>query len=210
VKIRFRCQNCHRVLLADDQYAGARFHCPGCRQPVVVPRAEDLAVAGARPARAEDEGIPAVKFQRKRTTDDEIDMTPMIDCVFLLLIFFLVTATFALQKSHEVPPPERRDAAAKQARTVEQLEADDDFVIVKIEKDNTVFVNGSEAPSRQELLVKLREARNHAGSSGRKPSSLLVLADGEARHETVITAIDAGNGVGMESVRLATVSEEDF
>ena len=135
MKIRFRCQNCHRVLAADDQYAGARFHCPGCRQVVVVPRADALATAGARPAKPEEEGIPAVKFQRKSTTDDEIDMTPMIDCVFLLLIFFLVTATFALQKSHEVPPPERQDTATKQARTVEQLEADEDFVIVKIEKD---------------------------------------------------------------------------
>jgi biopolymer transport protein ExbD len=208
VKIRFRCQNCQRVLVADDQYAGAAFHCPGCRQPVVVPRAEEL--ARARPAKAEEGEVAAVKFQAKGGTDDEIDMTPMIDCVFLLLIFFLVTATFALQKSHAVPPPEQHEAASKKTKTIEQLEADDDYVIVKIEKDNTVFVNGVEAPSKQELLVKLRDARNRPGSSGRKPSSLLVLADGEARHETVIMAIDAGNGAGMENVRLATVSDEDF
>ncbi len=40
--------------------------------------------------------------------------------------------------------------------------------------------------------------------------AVLVLADGESTHETVVMALDAGNGVGMESVRLATVSDEDF
>jgi len=222
VKIRFRCTACHRVLVADDQYTGARFRCPGCRQPVTVPRAEDLLASGAAGARAvtsaaaEEEGIPPVSFEAKHGTDDEIDMTPMIDCVFLLLIFFLVSATFALQKSLEVPAPERQDNAPKKARSIEELEADEDCIVVKIdaaksgEKRDTIFVNGNEAPSEQDLLVKLREARNRPGAGGRKPSSLLVLADGEARHGTVVMAIDAGNGVGMENVRLATVSDEDF
>jgi len=215
VRLRFRCPSCHRVLAADDRYAGARFRCPGCRNPVTAPRAEDVlprqpaAAQAAAPAQAREEETPAVTFGPKGGSDGEIDMTPMIDCVFLLLIFFIVTATFALQKSLEIPPPEQTDKPQK-ARTIEEIEKDESCVVVKIEKDNTIFVEGNEAPSKQELLNKLREARDQPGPDGEKPSSMIVLADGEAMHETVVMAIDAGNGVGMESVRLATVSDEDF
>jgi biopolymer transport protein ExbD len=134
----------------------------------------------------------------------------MIDCVFLLLIFFLVTASFALQKSKEMPNPDKQEES-KQARTYEEIEQDDDYVIVRIDRDSTVWVNDSEAPSEQDLLVKLREARQGPpGSTSKGPSKLLVLADGDARHETVVMVLDAGNAVGMESVRLADVDEEDL
>lgn len=153
---------------------------------------------------------PAVCFRRERASENEVDMTPMIDCVFLLLIFFLVTAAFSLQKSLEMPTPEKQDKSAR-AKTLEELMADDDLVIVRIDRDNTVWVNDAEAPSEQDLWVKLRQAREEKpGSSLPGPSSLLVLADGEARHETVVMALDAGSAVGMENVRLATVDEEDY
>jgi len=130
--------------------------------------------------------------------------------VFLLLIFFMVTAAFSLQKSIAMPPPDEEESS-KQARTYEEIEQDDDFVIVRIDRDSTIWVNESEAPSEQDLLIKLREAREGVpGSTSPGPSSLLVLADGDARHETVVMALDAGNAVGMESVRLATVDEEDL
>ncbi len=132
-------------------------------------------------------------------------MTPMVDVTFLLLIFFMVTASLAPQKSLEVPTPDQPEHAA-QARTIEELEEDDDYVIISIEGDNSVWVDDIEAPSEQELLVRLREARQGvAGARG--PSNLLVLADGDARHETVVMALDAGNAVGMESVRLATADD---
>lgn len=148
-----------------------------------------------------------IRFEHERETEDEVDMTPMIDCVFLLLIFFLITASFALQKALEVPPPEQQEKDAA-LRSIEEIESDDDYVIVRIDQDDTIWVNDSEAPSEQDLLVKLREARQPLpGSDGKGPSNLLVLADNDARHETVIRALDAGNAVGMEHVRLATAND---
>ncbi|HYW78090.1 MAG TPA: biopolymer transporter ExbD [Thermoguttaceae bacterium] len=145
-----------------------------------------------------------------RTDEDELDMTPMVDVTFLLLIFFMVTAAFSLQKSIEVPPPDQKESA-QQARTIEELEEDDDFVIVTIDRDDTIWVNGSVAPSEQDLLVKLRDASEGLeGSDSLGPSSLLVLANGDCRHETVVMALDAGNAVGMENVRLATSDEMDY
>jgi biopolymer transport protein ExbD len=120
----------------------------------------------------------------------------------------MVTAAFSLQKSLEVPPPDREESAA-QTRTLDELEEDDDYVIVEIDADNTVWVNDSEAPSEIELLEKLREAKQGvSGSDSLGPSSLLVLAHGDCLHETVVMALDAGSAVGMEHVRLASKSDD--
>ncbi len=153
---------------------------------------------------------PPVRFHNGAGREaDELDMTPMVDVTFLLLIFFMVTAAFSLQKSIEVPTPDPEQA--EQARTIQQIEDDADYVVVQIDKDNTVWVGESEAPSEQDLLVRLRAARSAgAGSRHAGPSRLLVLADTGCRHETVVRVLDAGNAVGFESLRLATVDEDDF
>ncbi len=156
-----------------------------------------------------DEDQAVVGFEHKDESDKEIDMTPMIDCVFLLLIFFLVTASFQLQKALEVPPPEQKnpDAATK---TIDEFESDADTIIVRIDPDNTIWVNDSEAPSEQDLLLKLRDARENAQTpDGRPASTLLVLADGEARHDVVVMVLDAGNAVEMEHVRLASAEDAE-
>ena len=59
-----------------------------------------------QPHAAEEQAV--LSFEHKDDSDNEVDMTPMIDCVFLLLIFFLVTASFQLQKALEIPPPEQK------------------------------------------------------------------------------------------------------
>ena len=154
------------------------------------------------------QGIAPVTFRSDGVSGrDDLDMTPMVDITFLLLIFFMVTAAFSLQKSLEVPAPDQKEESAK-VQTLEELEEDDDYVIVRIESDNTIWVNDSEAPSEQELLIKLREAREPLpGTDSVGASSLLVLADGDCRHERVVMVLDAGNAVGMENVRLATADD---
>ena len=224
--IRFRCSHCSLTLTADDERAGATFRCPRCgREGVIAPAsperpgAEGAGPGGRAAARGADrppapapaqEEVEPVRFGGKRTDDEGIDMTPMVDVTFLLLIFFMVTAAYSLQKSIEVPAPDQEESST-QARTVEEIEEDDDYVIIRIARDNTVWVNEQEAPSEQEVLVKLREAREgQPGTTGGGPTSLLVLADEEARHETVVMCLDAGNTVGMENVRVSCVDEEEL
>lgn len=194
----FFCPQCRKTLAADEQHVGATIKCTHCGQMIEIPRPFT--------AEAEDE---AVKVGVGRGEGEEVDMTPMIDCVFLLLIFFLVTASFTLQKSKEVPPPEEKEST--QARTIEEIEADDDYIIVRIDRDNTIWVNESEAPSEQDLYIKLREARDQPrGRGGIVPTTLLVLANEEATYEVVVMVLDAGTAVGMEHVRLASEEEEAF
>jgi biopolymer transport protein ExbD len=211
VTVRFKCDKCGRKLKADKQYSGSKIPCPRCGTTVVVPH-EDTRPPSAKarrqlpPEPSEEE----VRFGTERAKDEGLDMTPMVDVTFLLLIFFMVTAAYSLQKSIEVPPPDQEESST-QARTREEIEQDDDYIIVHVARDNTIWVNDVEAPSEQELLAKLREFRDAPmEGSARGPSSLMVMADGEAMHEKVILALDAGNAVGMENVRLATVDDDDF
>jgi biopolymer transport protein ExbD len=148
---------------------------------------------------------------RSRWQDDDMDMTPMVDVTFLLLIFFMITSAFQMQKSFQVPTP-RSDQASTNAKTLEDYEEDPDFVTVRIDEYNNFFVAAAswdeekEAPSVQDLLIRLRLAQN---ADGPRASRLLILANGEADHERVVQAIDAGNEVGLEDVKLVTV-EGDY
>jgi len=143
--------------------------------------------------------------------DSEMDMTPMVDVTFLLLIFFMVTAAFSLQRSIEVPAPEETEAST-QTKSLDELEDDPNYVIVRVDSYNTYQVVTAdweeEAPSKQDLLIKLRRARG-GDSAGNVPTSLLVVANGEALHGKVVDAIDAGAAVGMVKVQLVTVEEDD-
>ena len=152
-------------------------------------------------------------FQRWRSGDQEtraeMDMTPMVDVTFLLLIFFMVTAAFSLQKSLEIPKPEQGHREKEQEHDPED---DASYVTVYVDENNTyrvvTHVWAEEAPSEQELLRKLREARNDS-SSGEVPTKLLVKAHGDSVIEKVVCALDAGTEVGMEQVQLVKVEGID-
>lgn len=140
-------------------------------------------------------------------------MTPMVDVTFLLLIFFMITAAFALQKAMEVPPVDDDEAAASQV--VEEPEKD--IVVVRLDQDNIfwiaapVFPEEQKAVSRQDMREAVRTARE--GEGGRKgggPTKLLVQANGDATHEYMVAALDAGAAVGMEEISLMIYEEGDL
>ncbi|MFN0020946.1 MAG: ExbD/TolR family protein [Pirellulaceae bacterium] len=141
--------------------------------------------------------------------ESEMDMTPMVDCVFQLLIFFMLTASFAVQKSLLIPKPTVDEGTSTQDPKDENLEA----LTVRVDPQGHFFISGgsledeSEASARVELIMKLKQAR--AVASGPVPNKLMVLAHGDALHERVVEAIDAANDVGLEEVGLKTVEDED-
>ena len=194
--------------------AGAEVRCAQCATMLEVPAplgAEDKAAGRKEPVAVE---APVEFGSASRSTDDEMDMTPMVDVTFLLLIFFMVTASFALQRSFEIPAPEEEVKPSTQVRTQQDFEDDPEYVIVRVDSYGTYHVvtadwdEEREAPSEQELLVQLREARS-GNAAGVVPTRMLVVANGEALHEAVVVALDAGTAVRMEEVKLVTVEEED-
>jgi biopolymer transport protein ExbD len=139
----------------------------------------------------------------KLAVDDLVDMTAMVDIVFFVLIFFMVTSMDGSFCSIKMPAPDPQKAAATGRKSVSDLESDKELVIVRIDRDNTVWLNESEISSNQELLVRLRELRRGASSLNR----MLVLGNSEATHGKVVEVLDAGSDVGMEEVQLAIDDE---
>lgn len=212
--IQFPCSGCGRTIQVADQHAGAKVRCPRCTMITTAPAASSRApapvAAALRPAvapAAADEEIEPVDFRHRKREESELDMTPMVDVTFLLLIFFMITAAFSLQKSLQIPPSSK-DETVSQDRIIDPEEGN---VVVRIDRDSTIWIDEVEASSKQDLRIKIREARQGAPGSNSPPiNSLLVMADGEARHEAVVMALDAGNAEGMEQVKLAIVDEDDF
>lgn len=228
---RIRCPSCEKLIEAQPFQPPER---KARRQPAAPASAEELAelepveadappVVAPTSAAGESAAVglvavpnarkPIIFREERKGQEAEMDMTPMVDVVFQLLIFFMLTASFTMQKSQQHPKPESNEPSS-QAKSVEDFQQDPDFVVVRVDSQNTFHVSSAlwedeiEAPSRQELLVKLREARQ-GDSQGNVPSKMIVLANGEALHEFVVTAIDAGNDVGMDEVQLVSVEDDE-
>ncbi|GIX02503.1 MAG: biopolymer transporter ExbD [Thermogutta sp.] len=203
--LRVKCPQCGTVVTVADNLRGTSGPCPACGHVIPFDGPSKPSVEAVEEAQS----VP-IRFTRPEMPEEVMDMTPMVDVVFQLLIFFMMTAAFSLQKALEMPPSDKQEKTA-QAQTLEELENESDFVIVRIDRDNNITVDGEDAPSDQELLNKLREAKlGELGKGAPGRTGLLVLADPQCRHETVVKALDAGNAVGMERIRLATVEDTAF
>lgn len=207
--MQFACPECGNKLKAPADQAGRTARCTRCGTQLIIPAAPPESKPTRSPAIApqpshDNSAVPddlPIRFPRPREESNaDVDLTPMIDVVFQLLIFFMVTAAFGLQKSLDLPPSHASEES-QAARTIEEVEQDEDYVIVRIEKDNTIWVNDSEATSEPDLFAKLRAAKQPGANR------LLVVAHGGARHERIVMTLDAGSTVGMESVKLATVDD---
>jgi biopolymer transport protein ExbD len=222
VALVFECPSCRAKYSVPEELVGRKVRCRKCggvasvqaprgKTPAEKRRTADKPPGPATKATAEAVSDEPIELDLQREAiDSEMDMTPMVDVTFLLLIFFMVTAAFSLQKSIEIPKP-KQDEASTQAQQ-QDPEEDPEYVTVFVDEFNTYHVItidwDVEAPSQQELLRKLKEARD-GNSAGRIPTKLLVKAHGEALHEKVVAALDAGTEVGMEQVQLVTVEESE-
>jgi biopolymer transport protein ExbD len=156
----------------------------------------------------EDEEVEEISFPKKELPKDDMDMTPMVDVTFLLLIFFMITASFSSEKVFEEPPP-LSDASSIQKQEPINL----DNVRVQIDEYNayTVILPGGderEASSKQDLLIALSEARAEVATSANDDQlKLIVEAHVECIHAAVISALDAGRDRGFTSFQVQVVEE---
>jgi biopolymer transport protein ExbD len=151
--------------------------------------------AGARGSAGKGGGLG---LRPVRHPEDLIDMTAMVDIVFFLLIFFLVTSLQALEAVMDMPTPQAAGGGAAKARTVTELENDPSNIIVRIEDDDSIWVEDTQVFNDQDLLVRLRAARQE----GDQPRSLLVMGNADASHGAAVRVFDAGAGAGIDNISL--------
>ena len=175
------------------------FVAPGrVEQQVAAHAAEEPVPAGhsaSHPAEADEAG-PPFKLRRRPPDTEEMDLTPMVDMTFLLLIFFMITASLQLQKALEMPAPNPDQSGAQQSLfTPEQLEQT--CIRVSIDDNNHVLIEDEPAQTPEQILERLKLQMRTT-----QRYELVVAASPSAFHETVVTVIDAAQAAGMEKIRM--------
>ncbi|MES3008066.1 MAG: biopolymer transporter ExbD [Pseudomonadota bacterium] len=138
-----------------------------------------------------------MKFQRRITQDLEINLTPLIDVVFLLLIFFMVSTTFTRESRLAVNLPEADGNAVQQtARTIE----------ISVSQGGAYAIDGR--PLVNSELSTLMQGLEEV-ALGDRDVALILIADAEASHQSVVTAMDAIGKSGFSKLSIATRQPDD-
>jgi biopolymer transport protein ExbD len=139
-----------------------------------------------------------MKFRRRPRTEVSIELTPLIDVVFLLLIFFMVSTTFIRETQLDLNLPEATG-------DLQQLE--DQNIVVTIAEDGTYAVN-DQALVNNQLATLMRALQRQMGESD-APKQLIITADANATHQAVVRAMDAAGQVGLTSLSITTQAPEE-
>jgi len=129
-----------------------------------------------------------MQFRRPRTFSTRLDVAPMADVVFLLLIFFMLSTSFVVQPGIQVRLP-------KAVTSEIQLKKD---LILTITTENVLFLN-EEIVTLDELGEALQ-----AAFAQRKDRILIIKADMEVKHGMVVQAMDIAKMNGADRLVIAT------
>ena len=138
-----------------------------------------------------------MKFRRKARENVDIGLAPLIDVVFILLLFFVVTTTFTRETQLKVDLPEAASGTPPQTET-RQLE-------VLVDVEGQFSLNGN--PLIKHDLATLMAALSKE-SGGDTSLPLVISADGKAPHQAVVTAMDAAGKLGFAQLRITTVEAQ--
>lgn len=137
-----------------------------------------------------------MNFRPVRPSSTGIDITPLVDVVFLLLIFFMVTTTFDRSAELSVELPEA---------STEQPEPNPAQVDVTIDAHGQIYVDGRALVNAQVETVRKALAEAAAESTG-EPPPIVLSADRKTPHESVVTVMDAARQAGL--VRLSFAARQ--
>jgi biopolymer transport protein ExbD len=138
-----------------------------------------------------------MNLRPQRPEPPDINLTPLIDVVFLLLIFFMVSTTFKDEARIQVRLPE---AQGEEAPTEEP-----DSVEIVIDETGGFFVNDRQLVDR--TLDTLKKAI--AGvSAGDRELPVVIKADAKTPHQAVMTAMDAASQLGLVRFSFAATLPE--
>jgi len=139
--------------------------------------------------------------RRRREAEPSINLTPLIDVVFLLLIFFMVSTTFdrpthlaiELPKASSEAPPEEAEP-----------------LVLVVDARGNYYLRRGQGPERRVVsrsVEALRRALREGAGEGERPA-LIIQADARTPHQAVVTAMDAARRAGFDRLAIAAVRGE--
>ena len=133
-------------------------------------------------------------MRRKRQTQDEaeINITPMLDIVFIMLIFFIVTTSFVKERGLEVSRPSNSPP--------KEMKKTKGPIVVKIDSNGNISMKG------RMLEDKAVEANLEREKAEKPDSPLIIAAHPDADTNALVIILDAADAVGVASVSVATTT----
>jgi len=128
-------------------------------------------------------------FLQNQIEDEEssVDITPMLDVVFIMLIFFIVTATFIKEAGIDVDKPSAATAIVQEKASI----------LIAIDANNNVWINRRQVDLRSvRSIVERVHAENPKGT-------LVIQADKESKNDTLVQVMDASRRAGVYDIALA-------
>ena len=120
--------------------------------------------------------------------ENEINLTPMLDVVFIMLIFFIVTATFIKEAGIQVERPD----------TVTADSQDDASILIAISPNDEIWIDRQERdPRAVRSIIERLHAENPKGS-------IVIQADEESTHEMLVVVMEAAKAAGVANVSIAS------
>lgn len=133
-----------------------------------------------------------MKFKRQQRTEDFVNLTPLIDVVFLLLIFFMVSTTFTKETHLKVDLPEANGQVSV---------ADNKALDILITTDGSYSVNGQALINKQPETLRSALQKLSEGDNTRP---LTITADANVAHQAVVTAMDVAGQLGFVHLSMTT------
>ena len=137
-----------------------------------------------------------MQFKRQAKDSIDVNLTPLIDVVFLLLIFFMVSTTFTDKTELRLDLPE-----AKGTPQMQQPEA----IKLSINQRGEYSINGAALINNQAATLKSAIAKI-AGDKTDTP--FIITADANTTHQSVVTAMEAAGQMGFVNLSITTVQPE--
>ena len=133
-----------------------------------------------------------MKFRRKRAEEVGVNLTPLIDVVFLLLIFFMVSTTFTRETQLSIDLPEAQGQAK---------ESSEEEIEILIDEAGVYRVNGQ---GLVDTNMRTLQAAIYKISAGDTTMPMIITADAQAAHEDVVRAMDAAGQMGFVHLSITT------
>ncbi len=133
-----------------------------------------------------------MKFRRQQRDEVGINLTPLIDVVFLLLIFFMVSTTFTRETHLSIDLPEAQGQPAEEQE--KQIE-------ILVDESGSYRVNGAELVDNR---MRTLQAAIYKESTGDTTLPMIITADAQAEHQYVVQAMDAAGQMGFVHLSITT------
>ena len=123
--------------------------------------------------------------------ENEINLTPMLDVVFIMLIFFIVTASFIKEAGIDVDRPDAPSAESQ----------DDAAILIAISANDEIWIDRRETePNAVRGMIERLHAENPKGS-------IVIQADEESTNEMLVVVMEAAKQAGVTNVAIAALKD---